>query len=68
MKRGGGENRDDREPPKTGGGRSCPICNTPVTDEQATYPFCSKRCRLVDLGEWFDGSYRVARPFEERDL
>lgn len=23
------------------------------------FPFCSKRCRLVDLGAWLDGDYRV---------
>jgi len=23
------------------------------------FPFCSQRCRLVDLGEWLDGRYRM---------
>jgi endogenous inhibitor of DNA gyrase (YacG/DUF329 family) len=23
------------------------------------FPFCSGRCRLLDLGSWFDGQYRV---------
>ena len=23
------------------------------------FPFCSDRCRLLDLGKWFDGRYRV---------
>jgi endogenous inhibitor of DNA gyrase (YacG/DUF329 family) len=24
------------------------------------FPFCSERCRLVDLGAWLDGNYRIA--------
>ena len=28
--------------------------------EPETRPFCSKRCRLMDLGRWIDGDYRVA--------
>jgi len=29
-------------------------------------PFCSERCRLVDLGNWLDGKYRVATTDDER--
>ena len=36
----------------------CPICKSPVRPEHK--PFCSERCRLIDLGQWLDGSYRVA--------
>lgn len=25
-------------------------------------PFCSERCRMVDLGKWFDGSHHIAGP------
>jgi endogenous inhibitor of DNA gyrase (YacG/DUF329 family) len=25
-------------------------------------PFCSKRCQLIDLGEWFDEKHRVPDP------
>jgi hypothetical protein len=32
------------------------------------FPFCSERCKLVDLGAWFDGDYRIpARPDEASD-
>jgi hypothetical protein len=32
-------------------------------------PFCSKRCKLVDLGRWFDGSYAVpGEPASDEDL
>lgn len=37
----------------------CPICKKPVdtTDTNAFLPFCSKRCKMVDLGKWLDGKY-----------
>jgi hypothetical protein len=25
----------------------------------ALFPFCSERCRLIDLGKWLDGEYRI---------
>ncbi|MGH8019900.1 MAG: DNA gyrase inhibitor YacG [Opitutaceae bacterium] len=25
-------------------------------------PFCSERCRMIDLGSWFDGAYRISEP------
>ncbi len=41
----------------------CPICKTPVPDaaaaRPATYPFCSDRCKLIDLGRWLDGKYQI---------
>lgn len=36
----------------------CPICKSPATRESR--PFCSERCRQIDLGQWLDGTYRVA--------
>jgi uncharacterized protein len=38
--------------------RRCPICGEPVTTEHR--PFCSARCKLIDLGRWLDGNYRFA--------
>ena len=44
-------------------GRRCPQCGTPAV---RTYrPFCSKRCRQIDLARWLDGSYAV--PVVEED-
>jgi endogenous inhibitor of DNA gyrase (YacG/DUF329 family) len=40
----------------------CPICATPVHATAETFPFCSQRCRFVDLGRWLDGKYRISRP------
>ncbi|MCF3945071.1 MULTISPECIES: DNA gyrase inhibitor YacG [Acidiphilium] len=35
----------------------CPICHKPATREHK--PFCSRRCREVDLGRWFGEDYRL---------
>ncbi len=32
------------------------------------FPFCSARCKLLDLGKWFNEDYKVSRKVEERDL
>jgi len=39
----------------------CPTCRGKVKprDENPSFPFCSPRCRAVDLGRWFTGEYRV---------
>lgn len=39
----------------------CPTCQTEVVwNESSPYrPFCSKRCQLIDLGEWADESKRI---------
>ena len=36
----------------------CPICGTKA--ETAYRPFCSARCRDVDLGRWLGGGYAIA--------
>ena len=41
----------------------CPICDTPMPASQAEYPdypFCTKRCRVIDLGRWLREDYKVA--------
>jgi hypothetical protein len=40
---------------------SCPVCDEPVAprDENDAFPFCSKRCREVDLGRWLDEQYSI---------
>jgi uncharacterized protein len=52
------------EPPGEGGAKNgakkvgrCPICGKPASE--ATRPFCSRRCRDVDLNRWFSGTYVV---------
>lgn len=36
---------------------TCPICSKPSAKD--TSPFCSTRCRQVDLNRWFTGGYAV---------
>lgn len=38
----------------------CPQCGQPTSRNSEYFPFCSKRCRLLDLGNWLGGEYRVA--------
>jgi uncharacterized protein len=42
---------------KGGGGKPCPICGKPSTE--ASKPFCSERCRDVDLNRWLSNSYAI---------
>lgn len=38
----------------------CPICkNTTTWEENPWRPFCSERCKLIDLGKWASEDYRV---------
>jgi endogenous inhibitor of DNA gyrase (YacG/DUF329 family) len=48
------------EPKKTSRrarGKPCPICGKPAVEPST--PFCSERCRDVDLNRWLSGSYVV---------
>lgn len=40
----------------------CPTCNAhvPWQQEQQWKPFCSERCKLIDLGEWASEGHRIA--------
>ncbi len=42
----------------------CPICNRPVPPRPGnrSHPFCSDRCRLLDLSKWLGEEYRIAGP------
>jgi endogenous inhibitor of DNA gyrase (YacG/DUF329 family) len=46
-----------------------PICRKPTNSEvDADFPFCSERCRLLDLGNWSAERYVVSQPvFDEED-
>ncbi|MDO9059640.1 MAG: DNA gyrase inhibitor YacG [Bradyrhizobium sp.] len=46
--------------------KKCPICGKPAIE--ASKPFCSERCRDVDLNRWLSGSYVVpGRPEADED-
>jgi len=48
---------------------NCPTCGTPVAWELANRhrPFCSERCRLIDLGAWASESYRIPAESQQED-
>lgn len=43
---------------------NCPTCGAQVAWSQASRwrPFCSRRCRLIDLGDWLDETHRISEP------
>jgi uncharacterized protein len=47
----------------------CPICKTPTeSDFHPEFPFCSERCRLLDLGSWASEKYVVSEPALDETL
>ncbi|HEY8075002.1 MAG TPA: DNA gyrase inhibitor YacG [Labilithrix sp.] len=46
---------------------TCPICKKAVQPraENPVFPFCSQRCKMVDLGAWLNEAYRM--PVEDED-
>lgn len=52
-------------------GVQCPICDAAmpaVWSEYPDYPFCSKRCRVIDLGRWLGEEYKASsgQPADDR--
>jgi len=47
----------------------CPTCQkaVPWITEQLFRPFCSERCRLIDLGEWVAGEKVISEPVSQHD-
>ena len=43
----------------------CPTCKKPVKSRDADFPFCSDRCRLIDLGKWASGAYVISSPVQD---
>ncbi len=46
----------------------CPSCGTLVLPAEPDFPFCSDRCRLIDLGKWASGAYRISSPVHDPEL
>lgn len=49
----------------------CPTCKrkgAAAPEQNPFRPFCSDRCRLVDLGAWLDGAHRITAPLSDEDL
>ena len=50
---------------------TCPICSAAMPadwSEYPDYPFCSPRCRMIDLGRWLGEDYRVASKGKDDNL
>jgi len=48
----------------------CVICSTPMPGEWTEYPeypFCTKRCKLIDLGRWLNEDYKIPDAAPPRD-
>ncbi|HXX27323.1 MAG TPA: DNA gyrase inhibitor YacG [Terriglobales bacterium] len=43
----------------------CPVCKKPVESRDPDFPFCSERCRLIDLGKWASGAYVISSPTQD---
>jgi len=46
----------------------CPICRTLVLRTQEDFPFCSDRCRSIDLGKWASGGYVISTKINDPEL
>ncbi|MHC4119339.1 MAG: DNA gyrase inhibitor YacG [Planctomycetota bacterium] len=56
------ENKKDKQSTE----HRCPVCNKIVrtsaekeSGEESFFPFCCRRCKLVDLGAWLDAEYKI---------
>jgi hypothetical protein len=43
----------------------CPTCKKQVKAKDPKFPFCSERCRLIDLGKWASGAYVISSPVRD---
>ena len=43
----------------------CPTCKKAVVANHPEFPFCSDRCRLIDLGKWASGAYVISSPLND---
>lgn len=46
----------------------CPICKKRVDLKSEFAPFCSERCKLIDLGNWASERYGIPVEITEEDL
>ena len=47
--------------------KQCPICGKALDPNGKSHPFCSDRCRTIDLGNWSAENYVVHSPLTEAD-
>jgi endogenous inhibitor of DNA gyrase (YacG/DUF329 family) len=46
----------------------CPTCSKLVRMNEDDFPFCSDRCRKIDLGKWASGVYKISSPILDPDV
>jgi endogenous inhibitor of DNA gyrase (YacG/DUF329 family) len=53
----------------------CPVCKKTVkvlpkkqSEEAKFFPFCSRRCKLIDLGAWLDAEYKISSDLKAQNL
>lgn len=46
----------------------CPICKKDVALDDPEMPFCSERCRIIDLGNWASEKYVIPSPLQSSEL
>ena len=46
----------------------CPTCGMLVQPKDEDYPFCSDRCRKIDLGKWAMGVYKISSPILDPEV
>jgi hypothetical protein len=52
-------------PKKTTRSLRCPNCRTLVLSSNEDFPFCTDRCRSIDLGKWASGGYVISRAIND---
>jgi uncharacterized protein len=46
----------------------CPTCGAHVKPKDEDFPFCSDRCRKIDLGKWAMGVYKITSPIVDPEV
>ena len=46
----------------------CPICKKEVDPANPDAPFCSERCRIIDLGNWASEKYVISTPAQPQEI
>ncbi len=46
----------------------CPTCHVLVMRDTENFPFCSDRCRVIDLGKWASGGYVISSKINDPEM
>jgi endogenous inhibitor of DNA gyrase (YacG/DUF329 family) len=46
----------------------CPTCGMLVRLTDEDFPFCSDRCRKIDLGKWASGVFKISSPVVDPEV